>query len=233
MANKGSQYSLGLGMTANIQGDISKTMESGVKQAQAGVRRGVRSGANAAAQESSKGKRRFGNMMFEASRAAEDFGQQLSVSFDQAVRASANNITQMVAVSGNQYAAMATSVAVALYFMLDPIKELVGATRQWAEELAIVDDKIKRVKKTLSEGIQLREFEQALLAGLMPADKQPNQWETQKKNLEEELGDLRKRRAAIDKLRKDIIKAPRDPRDMGFGERWSAAWDGRATSTRT
>ena len=169
MANKGAQYSAALQLTANIQGDISKTMESGVKQAQAGVRRGVRSGANAAAQESSRGKRRFGNMMFEASRAAEDFGQQLSVSFDQAVRASANNITQMVAVSGNQYAAMATSVAVALYFMLDPIKELVGFTRKWAEELDVVEGRFKRLKNTFSQGTQLRDFEEGLLGGLLPA----------------------------------------------------------------
>ena len=224
---RGSQHHTSLSLSAKIHGDIGKDMQKGVEAAQAGVRRGQRSGGKGQESESSKGKRRFGNMMFEASRAAEDFGQQLSVSFDQAVRASANNITQMVAVSGNQYAAMATSVAVALYFMAKPLAELANLTRQWGDELAIVDDKIKRVKKTLSEGIQLREFEQGLLASLMPADQRPDQWETQKKKLEEELGDLRKRRAEIDKLRKDTINAPRDPRDMGFGERLSAAWEGK------
>jgi hypothetical protein len=213
MANKGAQYSAALQVTANIQGNISKTMEAGVKQAQAGVRRGVQSGARGGAQESSKGKRRFGNMMFEASRAAEDFGQQLSVSFDQAVRASANNITQMVAVSGNQYAAMATSVAVALYFMLDPIKELVGFTRQWASELETVEGRIRGVKDALSKGMELREFEQALVAGLTPEDKRPDQWQTQKTNLEEQLGDLKARQAAINKFRKETFDEQKHWRD--------------------
>jgi hypothetical protein len=216
MANKGAQYSAALQVTANIQGNISKTMEAGVKQAQAGVRRGVQSGARGAAQESSKGKRRFGNMMFEASRAAEDFGQQLSVSFDQAVRASANNITQMVAVSGNQYAAMATSVAVALYFMLDPIKELVGVTRQWGDELAVVEGRIRRVKDALAKGIELREFEQALVAGLTPEGKRPDQWQTQETNLKERQKDLKARRTALQAEQNQMITAEKSFRELGM-----------------
>lgn len=218
MASKGPQYSASLGLTANIQGNISKEMEAGVKQAQAGVRKGVRSGANAAAQESSKTKRRFGNMMFEASRAAEDFGQQLSVSFDQAVRASANNITQMVAVSGNQYAAMATSVAVALYFMLDPIKELIGATRQWGEELAIVEGRIKRVKESIAKKFELEDFEQELVSGLDPMSNQKDKWESQEESLKQQLKKLTTLKDALIEEQNAIINAQKEYHEMGVLE---------------
>lgn len=207
---RGSQHHTSLSLSAKIHGDIGKDMQKGVEAAQAGVRRGQRSGGKGQESESSKGKRRFGNMMFEASRAAEDFGQQLSVSFDQAVRASANNITQMVAVSGNQYAAMATSVAVALYFMLDPIKELVGVTRQWGEELEIVEGRVKRVKRGLSEAIELREFEQSLKASLMSPDDRPDQWETQEANLKERQKDLKERREALQAEQRLIIDATKE-----------------------
>jgi len=213
---RGSQHHTSLSLTAKISGDIGKDMQKGVEAAKAGVRRGQRSGGKGEESASSKGKRRFGNMMFEASRAAEDFGQQLSVSFDQAVRASANNITQMVAVSGNQYAAMATSVAVALYFMAKPISNMIGLTRQWGEELEIVEGRVKRVKRGLSEAIELREFEQSLKASLMSPDERPDQWETQETNLKERLSDLKAKRKALEKEQNAIIDAQKEFYEEGW-----------------
>ena len=64
---------------------------------------------------SQKGRNRFGRAAAELSRGVEDFGQQLSVSFDMAVRASANNLTQFAHVLG-PIAGTLTSIGIAAYF---------------------------------------------------------------------------------------------------------------------
>ena len=72
---------------------------------------------------SQKGKNRFGRGIAELSRGVEDFGQQLSVSFDMAVRASANNLTQFTHVL-NPLAGTLTSIGIAAYFMAPAIASL-------------------------------------------------------------------------------------------------------------
>lgn len=155
MANRGAQYSAAIQLTVTgaqqIKKDIGKAAKDAVDAADQGARRGGRR-PSAADQEKTLGRRRFGNAMFEMSRAAEDFGQQLSVSLDQAIRASANNVTQAFAVTGNQMLGMAASVTTALYFIVPTLLRLTEATDKWGEHIDIQRQRIA----DFDEELQLR-----------------------------------------------------------------------------
>lgn len=70
------------------------------------------------------GQRRWGRGIFELSRGLEDFGQQLSVGLGQAVRASANNVTQFAATALGPLAGTLVSVSVGLGFMIPVLMKL-------------------------------------------------------------------------------------------------------------
>jgi hypothetical protein len=121
---------------------------------------------------SQKGKNRFGRGIAELSRGVEDFGQQLSVSFDMAVRASANNLTQFTHVL-NPLAGTLTSIGIAAYFMAPAIASLfkTGAPTMDAEDFNTMlgqtldtfrrNRDIERFKKSL-EGMDAKKAQETI-----------------------------------------------------------------------
>ena len=164
MANRGAQYSAAIQLTVTgaqqIKKDIGKAASDAADAAESAVGRTNRK--TGVQQQSSLGRRRGGNFMFEMARAAEDFGQQLTISLDQAIRASANNVTQAFAVTGNQMLGMAASVTTALYFMVPVLVKLAQATDKWGDHISIQKQNIKDFNEQLEKEKGLREFRKEL-----------------------------------------------------------------------
>lgn len=164
MANRGAQYSAAIQLTVTgaqqIKKDIGKAASDAADAAESAVGRTNRK--TGIQQPKSLGRRRAGNFMFEMSRAAEDFGQQLTISLDQAIRASANNVTQAFAVTGNQMLGMAASVTTALYFMVPVLLKLTKSTEAWGDHISIQKQNIKDFNQQLEKEKGLREFRKEL-----------------------------------------------------------------------
>jgi len=164
VANRGAQYSAAIQLTVTgaqqIKKDIGKAASDAADAAESAVGRTNRK--TGIQQPKSLGRRRAGNFMFEMSRAAEDFGQQLTISLDQAIRASANNVTQAFAVTGNQMLGMAASVTTALYFMVPVLLKLTKSTEAWGDHISIQKQNIKDFNQQLEKEKGLREFRKEL-----------------------------------------------------------------------
>lgn len=110
---------------------------------------------------SQKGKARWGRGIAELSRGVEDFGQQMSVSFDMAVRASANNLTQFLHVI-NPIAGIFGSIGIAAYFLGPALKEAFGATNELAEKAERFNFQLEKTLGLLSRNRELKQFRQSL-----------------------------------------------------------------------
>lgn len=170
MAKRGAQYSAAIQLTVTgaqqIKKDIGQAAADAADAAEAATGGKRPTGVQ---QPKTLGRRRAGNFMFEMARAAEDFGQQLTISLDQAIRASANNVTQAFAVTGNQMLGMAASVTTALYFMVPVLTKLADGTDKWGNHVDILRGRFKRLDRELLESRGLKEYREALAQSLRPA----------------------------------------------------------------